>query len=669
MLLDFGKANLLQKARQQPDKVRMVLDKMRTDGVGPTIRSAKAKLDQPIPLGYCNVGVVIEVGESVTGFEVGDRVVSNGQHAEVVCVPSILCAKVPEGVDDQAASLTVLGAIAMQGIRLLKPEIGENMVVTGLGLIGLFTVQLLRANGCNVLGIDPEPERCASAESFGASSVCLSDGGDVLGKAKQFSGGRGVDGVIITASTKSNEPVRQAANMCRKRGRIILVGVAGLELSRADFYEKELSFQVSCSYGPGRYDPVYEEKGQDYPFGFVRWTEQRNFEAVLGLMANGDLDLSSLISHKFPISEAERAYDVLSNENPLGILFEYPKVSENTPTRSVPLQQRGKRNESTTASVAVIGAGNYAGQMLIPALAATGARLDTLVSSGGVSGVHLGKKHGFGNASTDSTAAITDSSINTVVIATRHDSHASLSCEAIANGKHVFVEKPLCVTREQLDAVVKSYGDSPADAQKPMLMVGFNRRFAPQIVKLKGLLDLALEPKAFVMTVNAGDIPSTHWVHDERQGGGRIIGEACHFVDLLRFLCGSRISGVNAVKMGTAPGLETDADKATITLQFEDGSFGTIHYLANGHRSYPKERLSVFCGGAIIELDNFRKMAGYGWPAFRKMNLRRQDKGHSDCIRAFISAVESGADSPIPFDEIVEVTNATFDAVDQMRTS
>lgn len=668
MLLEFGKANLLEKARQQPEKVRMVLDKVRTDGITSTIRSVQAKLDQPLSLGYSNVGTVVEVGAGVAGFSTGDRVLSNGPHAEFVCVPANLCALVPPSVADEPATFTVLGSIALQGTRLLQPTIGENIVVTGLGLIGLLAVQILRANGCNVLGIDPDAERCKLAASFGASTCCLSAGEDPLGMANRLSTGRGVDGVIITASTKSNEPVHQAATMCRKRGRIVLVGITGLELSRADFYEKELSFQVSCSYGPGRYDPSYEEKGQDYPFGFVRWTEQRNFEAILGLMKSGDIDVSSLISHRFDIDDAAAAYEVLSKENPLGIIIKYPGESEVSIDRNVSLSSSDKSLDPAAPVVTMIGAGNYASQMLIPALKASGVRLVTLVSAGGVSSVHAGKKYGFEQASTDVGSALGHADTNTVVIATRHDSHAELVCKALAAGKHVFVEKPLTVTREQLDDVLSAYGDASEGGQKPIVMVGFNRRFAPQVVKLKSLLSNATEPKSFVMTVNAGEIPADHWVHDAEQGGGRIIGEGCHFVDLLRFLAGSLIRNVHAVMMGNSPGMLVRGDKVSITLEFDDGSFGTIHYLANGHHSYPKERLDVFCGGAVIELDNFRKMTGFGWPGFRKMNLRRQDKGHSACIAAFVNSVEQGILSPIPFDEIVEVTRVTFDAVDQMQS-
>ena len=426
MLVEFGKANWLDKARQQPDKVRMVLDKVRTDGLAATLEAVQSKLDQPLALGYCNVGVVAEIGAGVEGFAIGDRVVSNGKHAEVVCVPKNLCARVPERVTDEQAAFTVLAAIGLQGIRLVNPTLGECVVVTGLGLIGLLTVQLLRAQGCRVLGIDLDPARLAMARNFGAEVVDLSRGEDPLAVAAAFSRGRGVDAVIITASSKSNEPVSQAAKMCRQRGRIVLVGVTGLELSRADFYEKELSFQVTCSYGPGRYDPAYEEGGQDYPVGFVRWTEQRNFEAVLDLLASERLDVGPLISHRFPLERAEEAYALLTSNVPsLGILLEYP-APDAQPIRALTERTVFLSNLPAKAkpSIGFFGAGNYAGRVLIPAFKATGASLHTLVSSGGVSAVHHGRKHGFMRASTDASAMLIDPAIDTVVVATRHDSHA-----------------------------------------------------------------------------------------------------------------------------------------------------------------------------------------------------------------------------------------------------
>jgi threonine dehydrogenase-like Zn-dependent dehydrogenase len=455
-LVKFGKANWLDKARQQPDKVRMVLDKIRTDGLMPTMETVFNKLDQPLPLGYCSVGAVLEIGRGVTCYSAHERIVSNGKHAEIVSVAINLCAKVPDNVSDDEAAFTVIGAIALQGIRLSQPTLGEAIVVTGLGLVGLLTVQLLRAHGCRVLGIDMDAERLALARRFGAETVNIAVGEDPISAAKVFSRGRGVDSVIITASTKSNEPVHQAALMCRKRGRIVLVGVTGLELSRADFYEKELSFQVSCSYGPGRYDPNYEEKGQDYPVGFVRWTEQRNLEAVLDMMADGRLDVKPLISHRFSIEEAAKAYDLITGDMPsLGILLEYPGVEEKPD--EVLRQTTVKLANSVTppgeATVAFVGAGNYATAVLIPAFKEAGAHLKIAVSSGGVSGVHAGRKHGFEEATTNTESVFADPHVNAVVITTRHDSHARLVVQGLRAGKHVFVEKPLALTLQELAEV------------------------------------------------------------------------------------------------------------------------------------------------------------------------------------------------------------------------
>ena len=654
MLVEFGKANWIDKARQQPDKVRMVLDKVRTDGFAATFDAVQSKLDQPLALGYCNVGVVAELGRGVEGFSVGDRVVSNGKHAEVVCVPKNLCARIPDGVSDEAASFTVLAAIGLQGIRLVNPTLGECVVVTGLGLIGLLTVQMLRAQGCRVLGIDFDPARLALAQRFGAEVVNPGAGEDVLAAAHAFSRGRGVDAVIITASTKSNEPVGQAANMCRKRGRIVLVGVTGLELSRADFYEKELSFQVSCSYGPGRYDPSYEEGGSDYPVGFVRWTEQRNFEAVLDLMASGQVDVEPLVSHRFPLERAVAAYDLLSGGEPsLGILLTYPQDDPaRLATRQVPLVAMSHtEGMSGKATVAFLGAGNYAGRVLIPAFKAAGARLHTVVSGGGVSAVHYGKKHDFGNASTDGDVVLANADVDTVVVATRHDAHARQVLGALQAGKHVFCEKPLCLTLDELRQIETEARMRPAQ----LLMVGFNRRFAPQVRKIKELLAPVAEPKQFIMTVNAGAIPADHWTQDKLVGGGRIVGEGCHFIDLLRHLAAAPVVSWQADALGRHPALSITDDKATITLRFADGSIGTIFYLANGDKGFPKERLEVFCAGRVLQLDNFRKLRGWGWKGFSKMNMWRQDKGQAACAAAFVEAVNRGVGCPIPLDEVLEI--------------
>jgi predicted dehydrogenase len=671
MLVDFGRANLLDKARQQPDKVRMVLEKIRTDGLVATVKTVQAKLDQPIPLGYSSAGVVIAVGAGVENFRVGDRVASNGNHAEIVCVPTNLCARIPDGVDDETASFTVVGAIALQGVRLVMPTLGETVVVIGLGLIGLVTVQILRANGCRVLGIDLDPQRAALARQLGAATCVPSAGEDPLAVAQRESEGRGVDAVIITASTSSDEPMHQAAQMCRQRGRIVLVGVTGLNLSRADFFAKELSFQVSCSYGPGRYDPAYEQGGQDYPLGFVRWTEQRNFEAVLGLMAAGSLHVQPLISHRFAIADAVDAYDLLTNQNPLGVVLNYPAPAAGAaeqPAREVTLTGgRPVAVSSATPGISVIGAGNYAAQVLLPALKATPAVLRVLVSAGGVSGVHAGKKHGFASTSTEAARALEDPDSSAVVIATRHDSHAQYVVRAIEQRKHVFVEKPLAINREQLATIMTAWQAARQSGFEPIVMTGFNRRFAPHVLRMKSLLAGRAEPKSLVMTVNAGAIPPEHWTQDLAVGGGRIIGEACHFIDLMRFLTGSPIVRTSAHMLGRAPGLTIREDKATLVIEFADGSLGTLHYLANGHRSLAKERLEVFCGGAVLQLDNFRRLQGFGWPGFTTMKLWRQDKGNAAGMMAFVAAVASGGPSPIPLEEAVEVTLASFAAVEALH--
>lgn len=664
MLIDFGKANWIEKARSQPDKVRMVLDKVKTDGLVPTIEAVQAKLDQPLPLGYCNVGTVSDAGG--TNFEIGQRVVSNGNHAEIVRVPNNLCALVPDNVDDESAAFTVLAAIALQGIRIANPTLGETVVVTGLGLIGLITIQILRANGCRVLGIDFDSSKCALAREFGAETVDLSKGESVMDVAHVFSRGRGVDAVIITASTKSNEPVSQAANMCRQRGRVVLVGVVGLELSRADFYEKEISFQVSCSYGPGRYDVEYEDKGHDYPVGFVRWTEQRNFEAVLDMMSAGTLDVKPLISHRFNIEEAIEAYKCLDDSSSLGILMNYSTSEKDLlENKIVPLDEVG--NQLLSASRAVcgfIGGGNYASRVLVPAFSKSGAELNTLLTSGGVSAVHHGKKGGFAKASTDFDSLLKDGSVNTCVIATQHNLHASQVIESLKAGKHVFVEKPLALTNEELDQIDEVYSSLP---QKPLIMVGYNRRFAPTVKKAKSLLTNVRTPKTFIFTMNAGDIPSDHWTQDVNVGGGRIIGEACHYIDLMRYLCGSKVISFTAACIGANKGVDITEDKASITLTFEDGSIGTIHYFANGGKAFPKERIEIFANDAVLQIDNFKKLTGFGWPGFNKLSHFSQNKGQEACVQEFVNAISKGEGAPISYDEIMEIARLTVDVAESLR--
>jgi predicted dehydrogenase/threonine dehydrogenase-like Zn-dependent dehydrogenase len=659
MLVEFGKAGWIERARKQPDKVKMVLEKIQSDGLKPTMEKVFDHLDKPLPLGYCNVGQIAEIGSGVMGFTIGERVVSNGKHAEVVDVPLNLCAKVPEKVSDEEASFTVLGAVALQGIRLVKPTLGESVVVTGLGLVGLMTVQLLRANGCRVLGLDYDKEKLALAKSFGAEVVNLNQE-DPLTIAKNFSRDRGVDAVIITAATTSDEPIHQAALMCRKRGRIVLVGVTGLNLSRDDFFKKELTFQVSSSYGPGRYDPNYEEKGQDYPVGFVRWTEQRNFEAVLDMMMSGSLNVKKLISHRFDILEAKKAYDIVGGlEKSLGILITYPGIKIDKNSRNVFLLSKEEKKiiinkGNKKIRVSFLGSGNYATSVLIPAFKYANVELRTIASNTGVSGTHTGRKYGFFETTTESEKLFDHTNNDALVIVTKHNSHANFVLKALEIKKNIFVEKPLCLNLEELNKIEATYSSAN------ILMVGFNRRFAPQVQKIKNLLKNINSPISMIMTVNAGNIPKDHWTQDLEIGGGRIIGEVCHFIDLLRFLAGKIITNYEIQFMDSST-----KDTVNIQLSFADGSLGNIHYYANGSKSFPKERLEVFAEGGVLQLDNYQKLKGFGWPGFKKMNLWTQDKGQKACVKAFVDSISNDKESPIPIEEIFEISRISINLAKQ----
>lgn len=673
MLVDFGKANLLDKARQQPDKVRMVIDKIRTDGLMPTVDAVRAKLEQPIPMGYCNVGTVVKCGKGVNGYAVGDRVVSNGHHAEMVVVPTHLCARIPAGVSADRASFTVLGAIALQGIRLIKPELGETFTVIGLGLVGLLTVQLLKANGCRVIGVDFNPERASLARQMGAEAIVLREGMDPVGFAHAYTAGIGVDGVLITASTRSNDPVHQAANMCRKRGRIVLVGVVGLELSRADFYDKELTFQVSCSYGPGRYDPAYEQQGQDYPIGFVRWTEQRNFEAVLQAMASGQLQPETFITSRRKLHEAETAYSELSAADTLGVILEcdasqsLPALTAST-VNLASAQTNAHAIPLGTVRMAMIGAGNYAGRVLIPAFRKQGVQLQVIACQSGTSGVHLARKYGFQEITTVTPSVFSRSDVDLVAVATRHDSHARFVCEALQSGKHVFVEKPLAISHAELLAVEQAYSQSRQLPHPPQLMIGFNRRFSSLVTPVKQRLASSKEPACINMLVNAGNIPADSWIQDLRVGGGRIIGEVCHFVDLALFLAGSTIAEMSIQVLGNDdyPGITTD--KCSIGLKFTNGSIANIQYWANGNAAFPKERIDVFHEGQVYQIDNFRKLRVFGG-GMKSKSLLRQDKGNAACVAAFLTALRAGSPTPIAIDEIMQVSRCVIDLASRLEPS
>ena len=653
MLVEFAKSNLISKARQQPDKVKQVLDKIRTDGFMPTLKAVFNKLGEPLPLGYCNVGKVMAVGEGVSEFKIGDRVASNGQHAEFVCIPKNLIVAIPNEVSDEEATFTVIGSIGLQGIRLLNPTFGETVAVIGMGLIGLLTAQLLIANGCKVIGIDIDDEKLNLGRQWGVITYNPKSG-DVVKFVQSITGNTGADGVIIAASAKDVDIISQAAKMSRKRGRIILIGVIGLNLNRAEFYEKELSFQVSCSYGPGRYDEDYEQRGNDYPLPYVRWTEKRNFEAVLHSIASGRLHVKDMISEVVSVDDYQRIYGEIVSKKSIASILKY-NISENTnPAKTIELKSISFNGSKGV--IGVIGAGNFAKMTMLPALKGSGAGYKYIASAAGVSGTALAKKYGFSHSTTDYTEILKDKDVDLVLIATRHHQHAAMTAEALAAGKHVFVEKPLALNREQLQKVIEAH-----NRFRGTLTVGFNRRFSPHAMKIKSLLGKGLIN--VIVTVNAGNIPANAWVHDMDTGGGRIMGEVCHFIDLITFFTGSMVVDVCMNSMGSRA--EANTDNASIFLKYADGSTGVINYFSNGSKRYPKERIEVYTQERTAVIENFRLTRGYGFKGFTKLKTRL-DKGHRNQFTQLIEHIKSGDGPLIPFDEIVNTTKATFAAIDSL---
>ena len=663
-LVEFGKANLIQKARQQPEKVKQVLDKVKSDGLMPTVETVFKRLDEPLPLGYCNVGKVLEIGEGVTDFRVGDLVASNGKHAEYVCVPKNLVAKVPEAVSSEEAAFTVIGSISLQGIRLLNPSFGETVVVYGLGLLGLLAAQMLLANGCRVIGIDIDEEKCKLASSWGVIPINPASGQDPVKSVLETTGGIGADGVLITASSKSQELISNSAQMSRKRGRIVLVGVIGLNINRAEFYEKELTFQVSCSYGPGRYDDNYEQKGIDYPLPFVRWTEKRNFEAILTAIASGSLHVMELISDIFNIDEFSRVYDDIGQSKSIATLLKYPEetAEEQAPGNTVVLESRSFAGQ--TGVCGFIGAGNFTKMTMLPALKGSGASMKYICSSGGVSGTTLARKFSFTHSTTDYKELLDDQEVDTVFITTRHSSHASFVKEALRAGKHVFVEKPLAIREEQLQEIIEAYGMSGDAERKSTLTIGFNRRFSPHTRAIKKAIGKNPGVLNIVATMNAGFIPPQVWVHDMEVGGGRIIGEACHYMDLCAYLAGAPITSVCMNSMGKE--MEENTDNASILMKFANGSNAVINYFANGAKSYSKERLELFSQERVFVLDNFRRTTAYGAKGFKTVK-GRIDKGHRTQFHEYIRRIKEGGEPLINFDEMVNVTRASFAALRSLK--
>lgn len=656
MLVEFGKSNLIEKARQQPDKVRQVLDKIRTDGLMPTLEAVFNKLGQPLPLGYCNAGRIIAIGNGVTEFKVGDRVASNGAHAEFVCVPKNLVAKIPDNVSDEEAAFTVIGSIGLQGIRLLNPQLGETIVVTGLGLIGLIAAQLLKANGCKVIGIDFDEEKVELARSKGIIAINPARGTDPVKFVQEETGLHGADGVLITASAKNHEVIHQAAEMSRKRGRIILVGVIGLNIRRDDFYKKELTFQVSCSYGPGRYDEDYENKGIDYPLPFVRWTEKRNFETILQSISMGIIDVKSLITEVVDLDSYKDIYGDMRKHGSIASILKY---SENVKPTNV-VEVTSGRFSSSKGQIGIIGAGNFTSATMLPALSKVHANIRYIASAQGLSAKVLAKKIHAAKATSDYKEILADKDVDMVMITTRHNLHAQMVLDTLKAKKHVFVEKPLCLNRDELNEIIKAY--NTVQEAGITLTVGFNRRFSPFAVKMKQLVGNGV--KNIIATMNAGFIPPEVWVHDLKVGGGRIVGEACHFIDLCSFLTDSKVIAVCMNAMGENP--EENTDNASILLRYEDGSNAVINYFANGSKAYAKERIEIYSQEKTLILDNWRELKGYGCKGFSKMK-GRMDKGHSAQFALLNERIMKGGDTLIPFDSIVNTTLASLACIESLK--
>lgn len=656
MLVEFGKASLIDKARQQPDKVKQVLDKIKTDGVQPTIEAVFNKLGHPLPLGYCNSGTVVAIGNGVTEFKVGDRVASNGQHAEYVCVPKNLVAKIPENVSDEEAAFTVIGSIGLQGIRLINPQLGETVVVIGLGLIGLIAAQLLQANGCRVIGIDFDEEKVQLAREKNIIGINPTKGTDPVKYVLEETASYGADAILITASTKTDEVIHQAAEMSRKKGRIVLVGVIGLGLRRDDFYKKELSFQVSCSYGPGRYDDDYENRGIDYPLPFVRWTEKRNFETVLQAIAMGRIDVKSLITEEVKLDNYKEIYGDMRKHGSIASIIKYPSDSK---MRTV-VEVTSLNFTGTKGQIGIIGAGNFTSATMLPALTKSKACIRYIASAQGLSAKILAKKVGAKKATSDYHEILKDDVVDLVMITTRHNLHAPMVLDALYAGKHVFVEKPLCLNQKELGEIVTAY--QMAQKNGVTLTVGFNRRFSSFAVKMKELAGKGV--KNIIATMNAGFIPSEVWVHDLKTGGGRIIGEACHFIDLCSFLTDSIVTSVCMNAMGENP--EENTDNASILLRYKDGSNAVINYFANGSKSYSKERVEIYTQEKTLVLDNWRELKGYGCKGFTKMK-KSMDKGHTTQFSLLNERILRGGEALIPFCSIINTTKASFACIESLK--
>jgi predicted dehydrogenase/threonine dehydrogenase-like Zn-dependent dehydrogenase len=666
MVVEFAGKSLVGKARSRPDLVKQVLDKARREGLIPTMQAAFNRLDQPMALGYSSAGTIIALGKDMQGFKVGQRVACAGGgyavHAEYNVVPRNLLTPLPKNVDFESAAFTTLGAIALHGFRLAEPQLGENVAVIGLGLLGLLTIQLASAAGCNVLGIDLDPRRIALASSLGLQAVARAQAESA---SQAITTNLGFDAIIICADTSSNDPIELAGAIARDRAKVVATGAVGLNIPRKVYYEKEISFINSRSYGPGRYDASYEENGNDYPISYIRWTEGRNFQSVVDLMESGKLKVQPLISHRFPIKDAATAYEVITGKKKepfLGVLLTYNE-KEKERSRKIEFNDPTFKR-SNVVKLGVLGAGLYANATLLPVIKNNkDFELIGIASSGGLHAQHSGKKFGFQYATSSEDEIINDPNINTVTILTRHDSHADLVVKALKAGKNVFVEKPLAVDSKQLTAVTKAL----STANHQQLTVGFNRRFSPLAQALHASLSTLHEPRHIHYRVNAGYIPLNHWTQNPEQGSGRIIGEACHFIDLITFLVG--VPPVSVTAHALPDNGKYREDNVSMTFTFPDGSIGVVDYLANGDKSFPKERVEVFCGGMIAVLDDFRvlEMVKDGKRTVTK--LASQDKGWKNEMTAFAKAIREGGEPPIPYEQLIGVTKSSFAGVESIRTS
>lgn len=657
MLTEFGNKSWIAKIRDHPDRFAKIMEKVRSEGLVSTYHKVRTKLEQPIPLGYSSAGVVISVGSKVRNFKIGDRVISNGAHAEFVSVNENLVCAIPAGLDFKTASFGVLASVGLHGVRLMAPAISEKIVVIGLGLIGMITAQILMNSACEVIALDIDERKVERARNLHINAIHVNNEQQTLNEILTWTSQMGADGILITASSRSDDIIHQAAQMCRKRGKIVLIGSVGLHLKRDDFYKKEISFQVSCSYGPGRYDDHYEKESLDYPYAYVRWTENRNFESILSLMASEKIRVDSLIDGVFPIEEFESVYQKINSSDGLAYLFEYAhpvQTSKSILQRSDHAVQNFSKN-----GLGLIGSGSYLSSILLPIIKKSSAQIEAISSRNSSQVTHLVSKFNISRQLADPEALISDPAVGSVIIANKHQDHAALVVKGLQADKHIFVEKPLALDLDALEEIKSSWLKS-----KGSLLVGFNRRFSGICREIKKQLSNSRSPVQIVGTMNAGHLPPDHWIQDPEVGGGRILGEACHYFDLFVYLTGSLIS---EVYMNSMQPFDKFKDHASINLNFVNGSAATIHYFSNGSVQYPKERIEIYQAGKTCVIHNFKSIQNFGFNALN--SSRTIDKGQTEMLRTWFHFTENGGEDPITFEEMYNVTKAVLFSLESYKTN